>query len=299
VSLSASDADGNALTLRVVSQAAHGRAGLAGKQATYFPDAGFTGTDVFTFAASDGLSESNLATVTVRIAQGTAATHAWLLPSSARAPGRNGAFFTTDLTVANRGTAEATATVKFLGHDTDGRTGPQVAVTVPPGQFRTVTDVLGSLFGATVDWGALLVTSESLSLVVSGQTTSPGCGGTFGQSVPSFAEASLIPSGSWRVLVPVREDSAARSNLVLANATFTPLDVDVVVLTDKGVTVGTRRVTLPPLGMTQLAVADLVTSALPAGQLVVSTPTTSGRFAAYATTIDNVTNDPRTLLPGP
>ncbi len=299
VPLVATDADGNALTLRVVGQAAHGRAGLSGKQATYFPDAGFVGTDTFTFAASDGFSESSLATVTVLVVRGAAATHSWLLPSAARAPGRNGSFFTTGLTIANRGTAEAMATVKFLGHDTDGRTGPQAAVTVPPGQFRTVTDVLGSLFGVTLDWGALLVTSESLSLVVSGQTSSPGCGGTFAQSVPSFAEASLIPAVSWRVLVPVREDSVARSNLILSNATLTSLDVDVVILTDEGVTVGTRRVTLPPLGMTQLAVADLVTAALPAGQVVVSTPTIGGLFAAYASTIDNVTNDPRTLLPGP
>jgi acetyl-CoA carboxylase beta subunit len=75
--------------------------------------------------------------------------------------------------------------------------------------------------------------------------------------------------------------------------------VDVIVLTDTGVTVGTRRATLPPLGMTQVTLADLVTAALPAGQIVVSMPTTGGLFAAYATTIDNGTNDPRTLLPGP
>jgi hypothetical protein len=299
VPLAATDADGNALTLRVVSQAAHGRAGLSGRQATYYPDAGFVGTDTFTFAASDGVSESNLATVTVTVAHGTAAAHFWLLPSSARAPGRNGSFFTTDLTVANRGTAGAVATVKFLGHDMDGRTGPEMALTMPPGQFRTVTDALGSLFGVTLDWGALLVSSESPSLVISGQTTTPGCGGTFGQSVPSFAEASLIPAGAWRVLLPVREDSVARSNLILANAVSTALDVDVVVLTDTGVTVETRRVTLQPLGMTQVALASLVTTALPAGQIVVSTPTPGGLFAAYATTIDNVTNDPRTLLPGP
>ncbi len=32
-------------------------------------------------------------------------------------------------------------------------------------------------------------------------------------------------------------------------------------------------------------------------RLVISTPTNSGAFAAYASAIDNVTNDPRTLLP--
>ncbi len=300
IPLAASDPDGNALTLRVVGQPANGRAGLAGTQATYFPDPGFVGTDRFTFAAWDGATDSNLATVTVAVAQGAAATHAWLLPSSARAPGRNGAFFTTDLTVANRGTASATATLKFLGHDMDGRTGPEATLAVPPGQFRTVTDILATLFHATVDWGAVRVTSPSVSLVVVGLTSTAGCGGLFGQSVPSFAEADLIPAGSSRALVPVREDGSGRSNLVLANGTEAPLAVDVVALTNTGATVGTKRVTLLPLGMTQLAMADLgVTAALPAAQLVVSTPTPGGLFAAYASVIDNVTNDPRTILPMP
>ena len=34
-----------------------------------------------------------------------------------------------------------------------------------------------------------------------------------------------------------------------------------------------------------------------AGRLVLSTPTASGAFAAYAALIDATTNDPRTLLP--
>jgi len=65
VPLSASDADGNALTLRVVSQPSHGTVALAGADATYFPDSGFNGDDSFTFAAWDGSTDSNLGTVSV------------------------------------------------------------------------------------------------------------------------------------------------------------------------------------------------------------------------------------------
>lgn len=67
VTLQASDPDGNALTLRIVSQPAHGTVGLNGSSATYFPDSGFTGTDSFTFAAWDGSTDSNLGTVTVSV----------------------------------------------------------------------------------------------------------------------------------------------------------------------------------------------------------------------------------------
>ena len=67
VGLNAFDADGNALELRVVSQPVHGTAGLSGRTATYIPEAGFTGTDAFTFSAWDGSIDSNLGTVTVTV----------------------------------------------------------------------------------------------------------------------------------------------------------------------------------------------------------------------------------------
>ena len=68
IPLSASDADGNALTLRIVSQPANGTVGLSGATATYYPDRGFSGLDTFTFAAWDGDTDSNLGTASVTVA---------------------------------------------------------------------------------------------------------------------------------------------------------------------------------------------------------------------------------------
>jgi hypothetical protein len=67
VSLSATDPDQDALTLRIVSQPSHGTAGLNGRQATYTPEPGFSGGDSFTFAAWDGSTDSNLATASISI----------------------------------------------------------------------------------------------------------------------------------------------------------------------------------------------------------------------------------------
>ncbi len=67
IPLKATDADGNALTLRVVSQPKYGTVGLQAKQAVYFPDGVNTGTDIFTFAAWDGSIDSNLGTVRVTV----------------------------------------------------------------------------------------------------------------------------------------------------------------------------------------------------------------------------------------
>jgi len=62
IPLSASDADGDGLTLRVVSQPTNGTVGLIGDVATFYPFSGFTGSDTFTYAAWDGSTDSNLAT---------------------------------------------------------------------------------------------------------------------------------------------------------------------------------------------------------------------------------------------
>jgi Bacterial Ig domain len=65
ITLTATDADLDPLTYRVVKQPVGGRVGVLGAVATYDPDPGFAGVDTFTYAAWDGKLDSNLATVTV------------------------------------------------------------------------------------------------------------------------------------------------------------------------------------------------------------------------------------------
>jgi len=67
VALTANDADGDPFVLRLVSQPQSGRAGVAGTTATYIPDAGFSGTDTFTYAAWDGQADSNLGTMVISV----------------------------------------------------------------------------------------------------------------------------------------------------------------------------------------------------------------------------------------
>lgn len=110
----------------------------------------------------------------------------------------------------------------------------------------------------------------------------------------------MIAIGFPRSIIGIREDASFRTNLILANATEVALDVDVSLIGEDGGVLATRRYTLLPLGMTQVnrVVRDLgVSDDLKGVRLLLLTPTNGGSFAAYASIIDNVTNDPRTLLP--
>ena len=85
VTLKATDPAGLALTYRIVSQAVNGTVGLVGAVATYYPAAGFAGTDTFTYAAWNGGNDSNLATVTITVGGGGGGT-VCTVTSSASAP---------------------------------------------------------------------------------------------------------------------------------------------------------------------------------------------------------------------
>jgi Leucine-rich repeat (LRR) protein len=224
----------------------------------------------------------------------------WIVPSSARISGQGGAFWTTDLIIANTGTETVNLTAKFLGHGVDGRSGPEKNMNLESGKSLIFDDVLSSLFGLSVDYGAIQITSASPTLAVQSQTWTPMGKGSFGQSVPSAYLSDLVNYTKGRAITAIEENVQFRSNLVLANAIDLPIAIDVRLQDMDGNVLGSQQVLLPPLGMTQisqiaryLGVIQDVSSAT----LSLSTSTQGGSFAAYVSLIDNRTNDPRTLLP--
>ena len=63
----AMDLDGDDLTYKITTPPAHGSVTIEGDQYIYRPQPGYTGEDVFTFLASDGVSNSEEASVTIRV----------------------------------------------------------------------------------------------------------------------------------------------------------------------------------------------------------------------------------------
>jgi hypothetical protein len=222
----------------------------------------------------------------------------WLLPSSAHLQGANGAFYTTDMTIANTDASTATVTLKFLGHDQDGTSGAERTQTIPASSEVTYSDVLNSVFGLSEDYGAILVTSGSLNVKVLSQTSTPtpGSVGTFGQSVPSSGPADWVNLAAPKTLIGLRNDTSFRTNVVIANATGKSAHVDLALVSEGSGALWSSGVDLQPYEMHQVSYLDLPTGFANAA-LTVSTTTPGARIATYAAIIDQVTNDPRTVLP--
>ena len=66
--LAGSDPDGDTLTFRIVSQPANGELSGTGANRTYTPNTDFVGQDSFTYRVNDGNANSQLATVTINVA---------------------------------------------------------------------------------------------------------------------------------------------------------------------------------------------------------------------------------------
>ena len=225
----------------------------------------------------------------------------WILPSSARAAGQGGTFFTTSLTVANLASTDTYFALKFLGNNIDGRSGPEQSFMLGGRASVTYPDVLGTVFGMSSNYGAIQIRSTTQMMGILGQTSTPAkSGGSYGQSVPAVPLTEAIPAGQVRSIIAVREDAAFRTNLILANATEVSLIVNVAIFSEAGAALGSKQYLLPPLGMTQITrvVRDIgIAGNISGARISLSTFATGGGFLAYASAIDNVTGDPRTLLP--
>ncbi len=81
--LSATDADGDALIYAIVANPAHGTLSGSGANRTYTPTAGYVGADSFTFRVNDGTVNSNVATVSINVLSTTAGRFLRLQASNA------------------------------------------------------------------------------------------------------------------------------------------------------------------------------------------------------------------------
>ena len=67
ITLTASDADGDALSYHVVTPTSHGSLSGTEPYLTYTPNLDYSGLDSFTFRADDGVTDSNIATVSITV----------------------------------------------------------------------------------------------------------------------------------------------------------------------------------------------------------------------------------------
>ncbi len=177
------------------------------------------------------LDETLCASPTARASVAVDPVPDWFAPSTFLVPivlsstGEAGSFFTSELTLTNRGTTPATVTFAYTAAFGGGSGTAQDVVL--PGRQKVVSDAIGYLRDRGVPLplfgnrgGTLRIRFDGLSApgaaAVSVRTTTPAAGGRAGLAYPGFAQGAALTRPAW--IFGLRQTSADRSNVAVLNA---------------------------------------------------------------------------------
>ncbi|MDP9359860.1 MAG: DUF11 domain-containing protein [Acidobacteriota bacterium] len=245
---------------------------------------------------------------------------ALIIPAVAHADGINSKF-QSDIRVTNSSAQPMKYQVTFVPTGDTGITqGKQTTVDIDPGRTLALDDVLQSWFGSTSAIGTLEIrpltapsTSSTTALpsglaniltFASSRTYAATANGTFGQYIPAIPFASFVgrasdPSKSTILsLQQIAQSPAFRTNLGIVEGSGDPASVLISVFGANGQKLteftqdlkGGQHVQLNSiLAQKNVQVSD--------GRIEVKVVSPVGKVTAYASVIDNQTNDPLLVSP--
>jgi len=211
--------------------------------------------------------------------------------AAAHGEGAEGSVWRTDLGLLNLGAQTAEASVIF--HPSSG---PDLAmiVSLSSGEHQVLDDVVGRLAGEGA--GSLEIVS-STPVLVSSRTYNQSLAGTFGQYLDGFYDSDTIGEGEQVWLPQLQQNPEFRTNLGLLNSSLERAtvkvdlhDADGMLLstTERNIAGGERIQLQEPYD--RLAGRSDITG----GYAVVKVLAGRG-VSAYASVVDNRTNDPTTV----
>jgi hypothetical protein len=221
---------------------------------------------------------------------------AWV-PVVAHNPGLNQSQWRSDLGLLNTGSVTANVQITFYGGG-----GVTNTTYVPAGTQSILTDVVGQLSvngqGALeiISDQPLKVTSRTYNQVSSDATCYPN--GTQGQDYPALAESDGLAPGQSAYLAGLTENASFRCNIGLVNVGPGLASVLVELYNGAGTKLGDYAVLLTAglwVQDIQPFRSRLGQTAMDRGYAKVTVLSGSGVFA-FASVVDNLTNDPTTVI---
>nr|WP_242544529.1 kelch repeat-containing protein [Corallococcus sp. NCSPR001] len=182
VTLSGADADSDSLTYAIVQAPQHGTLSGAGASHVYTPQPGYSGVDTFTFRVSDGVADSNLGTVTLRVSNSVPVALAFAVTTSKAKP--------VQLTLTGRDNDGDALTFRVLTQPTRGTlsgTAPDLTYTPNAGHTGTDSFTYRVNDGTTDSW-PVTVTLGTVNLAPVARSASLTT--VVGQGVPVTLEAT-------------------------------------------------------------------------------------------------------------
>ncbi|HEX6084510.1 MAG TPA: PKD domain-containing protein [Thermoanaerobaculia bacterium] len=202
------------------------------------------------------------------------------IPAVGRAPGANGTFWRSDVTLFNPNGDAMNVTLRYNGTNK--------TLNLPSRDTVVLADIL-SEYGATSGNGALFLswTASAGPVVTSRTYTSVETGGTFGQSIDPIAAlgpTSYVPG--------LRNDSSFRSNIGFVNGGTEAETFTVIVLSSAGTELARNTVTVPAREQRQYSVSSLFPNVNSSSFTLAIQGDADAQLFAYGSMVDNASGDP-------
>jgi uncharacterized repeat protein (TIGR01451 family) len=266
------------------------------------------------FGSARAHATSSATTVNVNLVQpvspgskNTPPPDALIIPAVAHAGGIN-SNFQSDVRVANTGPQAQKYQLTFTPDDGAPKS---TTVSIDPGKTLALDDILATWFGnGTSAIGTLEI--RPMSATTSASTTTPSittfaasrtynvtANGTFGQYIPAIPFSQFIDKNGLISLQQIASSAAFRTNLGLLEASGQPATALISVFGNDGAKLTEFTQTLTGgqhLQMNGILAAKGLTN-LADGRIEVKLTSAGGKVTAYASVLDNATNDPLLVAP--
>ena len=240
-----------------------------------------------------------------------------IIPAVGHAPGQNDSLFQSDVRVANVSAQTQKYQLNFTLSATDGtQSGQSSTIEIDPGATMALDDILANFFGigsdSTAATGVLEIrpltsstsnlsssTTSSIQTVASSRTYNTTTNGTYGQFIPAVPFSQFIGTGSRLSLQQIAQSAAFRTNFGLVEAAGEPASVLIHVFNNSGQEV-VSPIAQNLLPSEHLQLNNFLSTngvSLTDGRLEVEVTSSTGKVTAYASVVDNVTNDPLLVSP--
>lgn len=224
-----------------------------------------------------------------------------LVSAAAQSNGAGGSVWRTELTLFNAGSEPATIEITFVPGA--GGQAQRRSLFLSPRQSRTYANALLDIFGMSSGSGALAIEAtsptSSAALRVSSRTFNYGESGTYGQGIPDVTADNLERN---LYITGIVSTADFRTNIGLVNRSSSDVTTTLTLLSEDGGTVGTATVTVPANNFQQSALSTyfpgVANRTYPVLSMQVNS-NTAGALSAYASVIDNRTQDPIYIQAGP
>jgi hypothetical protein len=220
--------------------------------------------------------------------------HVYLVAGVAHAAGRLGSQWRSNLCVTN--VSESTAHLTITYRHGSGAVSEEYSLGA--NRSKEWGDVAASLFGMSGASAGSVEVASDVPVLVTARTYNQSSSGTFGQYLPGADAGRALTSGQLGVLPQIKNTSSFRTNVGFVNLGTSPCTVRVRLYSASGVQLGSSvSRSANPGEWSQINdvydVAGAGSSNL--GMATVEVVSGDGPIWAYASVVDNTSNDPTTV----